>query len=246
MKIFLMLLLTPISAWAQGGLGYFFVGTGAADLGKYQTALQTALGADFEAVGPGIHFGGRGMGGAGNRVLIGGNGFGGIFASGENANGAAEIRSAMGFFNIGVAAVARNRVMLVPFFGIGGGNTNVRVKNENPAYPVYFDQTTAVGYERTRNYKNRGFAAELGMTLQFILTGKRAEPAGLALGLEVGGLLRTAGRWKDSDDNVIRGPERLGFQGGYVRLTIGGGSYNLKNNRRRKPAQDFPFPPSEN
>ncbi len=242
----LFLLLAPASAWAQGGLGYFYMGTGAADLGKYQSALQTSLGDDLQIVGPGIHFGGRGMGSFGNRVFIGGNGFSGTFASGETANGAAEVNLAMGFFNIGVAAVARNRVLFVPFIGIGAGGTGVSLKNENPARSVYFDQTAAVAYERTRKYSNSGFGAEAGVSLQFIVTGKRENPAGLALGLEAGGLLRAPGRWRDSDGNVIRGPERMGFQGAYLRLTIGGGGFSIKNNRRKKQNSDFSFPPSEN
>jgi hypothetical protein len=245
-KLLFWAIFSPAVAWAQGGLGYFYVGTGVFDAGKYQSALRESLGPEFEAVGPGIHFGGRGMGGAGNRVMVGGNGFGGMFASGENANGSAEIRAGMGFFNVGVVAVAQNRTLLIPYLGIGGGGTTVRIKNENPASAVYFDRSTAVGYERVRNYTNSGFAAELGMTLQFVLTGKSDNPGGLALGLELGGLFRAPGRWRDSDGNAILGPERMGFQGAYLRLTIGGGSLEIKNRKNKTGAFDDFNPPSEN
>ncbi|MCS7086716.1 MAG: hypothetical protein NZ534_11660, partial [Bacteroidia bacterium] len=185
--------------------------------------------------------------GVGGRALIGGNGFGGIFASGENANGSAEVRSAMGFFNVGAVAVAHNRFLLVPYLGVGGGNNSVRIRNQNPAFPVYFDQNTAVGYERVRRYKNRGFALEAGVHFQFFIVSDdyedEREVEGLALGLEAGGLFRVPGRWRDADDNFIRGPERLGFQGLYVRLTVGGGSYELK---RRKKSSDSTEPPVEN
>ncbi|MCS7085122.1 MAG: hypothetical protein RMM53_03105 [Bacteroidia bacterium] len=230
--ISVLALIFPCAGYGQGGFGYFYIGTAAADLDKYESALRGSLGSDLEFHTPGVHFGGRGFGGWGERILLGGNGFGGIFATADNDNGTAEISAGMGFFNIGVAAVSKGRSFLLPFVGLGAGGTSVRIKNTNSQRPVFFDQNHPVEYDRYRGYTNGGFAAEVGLSASWYILDDRNDgiPGGLALGLEVGGLWRAAGRWRDSDDNRVRGPERMGFQCLYLRFTVGGGGYALRKN----------------
>jgi len=80
--------------------------------------------------------GGGGYGYIGDKILIGGSGFGGVGNTSESDSAQAEISMGGGFFEMGYIAYEDSRFRIWPMAGIGGTGTSISInpKNSTPEF----------------------------------------------------------------------------------------------------------------
>ena len=203
-----------------GGLGYVAVGPFFGDLSTLDAALRSeqALGASYGIGRAGFTLGGGGGAVLGGHLWLGGKGFGMLTAPFVNARGEATLGGGGGGAEIGYV-FARPRMLIVPFFGIGGFGYDLEVTNKSgQAMPLQQVLTLAPG--ESRHFKAGFLTVELGLKVHRLLFSRSG---GFMGGIELG-VLRSlsASPWKSDRYEFVDHAGAL-IEGVYARVTFGGG-----------------------
>jgi hypothetical protein len=203
-----------------GGFGYAAIGPFFGDLSTLETALRSedALGASYGIGRAGFTLGGGGGAILGGHLWLGGKGFGLLTAPFDNARGEAMLTGGGGGGELGYV-LARPRMLIIPFFGIGGFGYDLEVTNRSrQAMPL--QQVLSLSPGESRHFKAGFLTVELGVKVHRLLFSGRG---GFMGGLEVGVLrsLSTA-PWK-SDRYEFANHTGALIEGVYARVTFGGG-----------------------
>jgi hypothetical protein len=206
-----------------GGLGYFsiapFFGT--------VSALEPGLRAP-EALGESYGMGDAALliGGGGGAVLfehlwLGGHGFGLLTSPFHNARGEAHLTGGGGAFELGYVLSTHPKMLIIPFFGLGGFAYNLEITNDTTGQmPLLNAFSLSPGESKTFI---AGFATlEAGLRVQRMLF---ARGGGMSAGMEVGVLRSLSnGPWLSGSSEFTH-EEGASLDGVYVRVNIGGGGF---------------------
>jgi len=203
-----------------GGLGYVAIGPFFGDLSTLDTALRSedALGASYGIGRAGFTLGGGGGAVLGGHLWVGGKGFGMLTAPFVNARGEAMLSGGGGGGEIGYV-LARPRMLIIPFFSIGGFGYDLEVTNKSgQAMPL--QQVLALSPGESRHFKAGFLTVELGIKVKRLLFSGHG---GFMGGLEVG-VLRSlsAAPWKSDRYEFVDHAGAI-IEGVYARVTFGGG-----------------------
>jgi len=206
-----------------GGLGYASIAPFFGDLSSLESGLR-----DPAALGESYGFG-RGaflLGGGGGAVLfghlwLGGHGYGLLTSSFQNARGEASLTGGGGAFELGYVLSTSSKMLVIPYFGLGGFGYNLDVKNgTNQPMPLLNAFTLTPGESRTFT---AGFAmVEVALRLQRLLFSRNG---GMSAGFEVG-LLRSLsnGPWLSGRSEFTH-QEGAMLDGVFARVNVGGGGF---------------------
>lgn len=209
-----------------GGFGHAFAGMVAGDLGGYDARLSAdaALG---EGAGP-IVFGGMLGGGGrallGRRLMLGGKGYALLTPRKSGLHGSARITGGGGGLDVGVALYNNDNWLVYPYLGAQGFGLDLEVTNDSAQPRRLGDLSIPAGESRTFT---AGFPMiELGAGVQRLLF-SGDNHGGFMIGLELGFLYGFAGDAWQLDELDVAGLGAPGLNGGYLRLTLGGGGFLL-------------------
>lgn len=208
-----------------GGLGYATIGPFFGDLSTLGTALRApdALGESYDVGSAALTLGGGGGAVLFGHLWIGGKGAGLLTAPFKNARGEALLTGGGGGFELGYV-LYRPRMLVIPFFSLGGYAYNLRVENDT-GRPMPLQNVLTLAPGQTRDIQ-AGFATiELGLRVQRLLF---ARSGGFIGGFEAG-LLRSlsAAPWKSDGAEFVNHSGAM-IDGVYVRITLGGGGFYFK------------------
>jgi hypothetical protein len=207
-----------------GGLGYASIGPFFGDLSSLDTALRSpnVLGESYGVPSAALTLGGGGGAVLFGHLWLGGKGAALVTAPFKNDRGEAFLAGGGGGFELGYV-LARPRMLIIPFFALGGFAYNVRVENHSGRPMPLGPSGIAAGDAKD---VQAGFATiELGFRVQRMLFSR----AGGFIGGFEAGLLRSlsTATWEMDGRQFLDHPGAQ-IQGGYVRLTIGGGGFSFK------------------
>lgn len=222
-----LLLALPMDASAQrrrageasvsGGRGFFMVGAQQLDLDELNERFADTGYPEFDDVL--LTLGGGGFF-VHNRFVIGGEGHGALGSS-ETTDGD-EFRTSVGggygLLNVGYAAIAHRGLLVYPMIGVGGGGLMVDItERSTPDFDDVLDQP-----RRGVHLVQAQFLVSAGIGIDHVFrTG--ISNRGFALGLRAGWMFAPIeGDWAFGRNDVADGPDS-GFNGPYVRLSIGAG-----------------------
>ena len=154
--------------------------------------------------------------------MLGGKGMGWFVPASSPDTAEVQVQGGGGGFSIGYAALNRDYFLLYPYVGASGYGIDVAVTNTSGRDMTIGDHALPAGESQT--YRSGFWAAEFGVGFQRLLffgTG------GFLVGGEAGLITTIAGGdWHLGDSEVHNtGLGKLGFSGGFVRLTLGGGGF---------------------
>jgi hypothetical protein len=200
-------------------LGYAAAGPFFGDLSTLDAALRAeeALGASYGIGRAGFTLGGGGAAVLGGHLWIGGKGFGLLTAPFVNARGEATLGGGGGGAEIGYV-LARPRMLIVPFFSIGGFAYDLKVANKSgQAMPL---EVLSLAPGESRHFKAGFLTVELGIKVQRLLFSGRG---GFMGGFELG-VIRSlsAAPWKSEGYEFVDHAGAI-IDGVYARVTFGGG-----------------------
>jgi len=206
-----------------GGLGYASIAPFFGQVSALESGLRApeALGESY-GVGDGAFL----LGGGGGAVLfghlwLGGHGFGLLTSSFHNARGDAVLTGGGGAFELGYVLSTSPKMLVIPFFGLGGFAYNLEVTNNTAqAMPLLNAFALSAGDSKTFT---AGFATiEAGLRFQRLLFSRNG---GMSAGLEAG-VLRSLnnGPWLSGRSEFTH-EEGATLDGVYVRVNIGGGGF---------------------
>jgi len=206
-----------------GGLGYASIAPFFGDISALESGLRApaALGESY-----GLGEGALLLGGGGGAVLfghlwLGGNGFGLLTSPFHNARGEAVLSGGGGAFELGYVLSTSSRMLVIPFFGLGGFGYHLDVTNNTTqVMPLLNAFALSPGESKTFT---AGFAIlEAGLRLQRLLFSRNG---GMTAGLEVG-ILRSLsnGPWLSGRSEFTH-EEGAALDGVYARVNIGGGGF---------------------
>lgn len=109
--------------------------------------------------------GGRAYGLIGDRVLMGGSGFGILGQTVQTDSVTARFSGGMGFFDFGYALLKINNYSLVPLIGIGGGGVTLNLEPRQLAAPSF--DSVLLDPRRTASLSAAGFALKIGIVNHF-------------------------------------------------------------------------------
>lgn len=215
----------------RGGFGHGYFGAAYNISPGIEKDLQVSslLGNDLQLNRLARFGGGGGYALFGNRILLGGSGFG-YRVSDATARGQATLTMGGGFVNIGYLTVYRDNILGFPYAGIGGKGLKAKIKNNTS------DESFNIGNRVIRpgeyiNLYSGGISFELGYALKF-LTFSVKEPGGhggFMVGVQAGTYIFTGMEdWheKSSDDVIANFATPYSFSP-YLRITIGGGGFSV-------------------
>jgi hypothetical protein len=215
----------PPAMW--GGYGHAFVNGNFGTFGALESNLRRpeAIGRDFTLSDIVLGFGGGGKALLAGTVLIGGKGMGWYVPSSSPDSTHVNISGGGGGFELGIAVWNRDHFLLYPYFGGHGYGVDVEIENSTDTTLNFGDDTVAA--RQTKIYRSSFWVAEFGIGMQRFLFWRTG---GFMIGAE-GGFLTTLvrGDWEDEAGKTVAGLETLGFSGGFVRLTLGGGGFYFKD-----------------
>ena len=212
----------PARPWF-GGLGFASIAPFFGDVSGLESGLRNpaALGESY-----GIGQGALLVGGGGGAVLfghlwLGGHGYGLLTSPFHNARGDARLTGAGGAFELGYVLSTSPKMLVIPFFGIGGFAYDLDVTNgTNQPMPLLNAFTLTPGESKTFT---AGFATlEVALRLQRLLFSRGG---GMTAGFEVG-LLRSLsnGPWLSGRSEFTHEEGAL-LDGVFARVNIGGGGF---------------------
>lgn len=223
------LLTLPSTARAEerpsrfGGFGHGFAGVLLGDLGGYDDDLaqSTALG---EGAGPSFFAGMLGGGGRarlGRFLMLGGRGFALVAPPQTGVHGRSRFLGGGGGLDAAFVAYDDSTWLVYPYLGVLGMGVDIDVDSDS-------DQPRRIGDARiepnARVQLETGFALiDLGAGAQRIVYG---DPGGFVqVGLELGFMYSVRLSPWAIDDAEVQGLRGPALNGGYLRLTLGGGGY---------------------
>jgi hypothetical protein len=212
----------PLRPWF-GGLGYVSIAPFFGEVSGLESGLRApaALGESY-----GIGEGALMLGGGGGAVLfghlwLGGNGYGLLTSRFHNARGDAWLTGAGGTFELGYVLSTSPRMLVIPFFGLGGFAYNLEVTNGSAQQmPLLNAFTLSPGESKTFT---AGFTTlEVALRLQRLFFSRNG---GMSAGFEVG-LLRSLsnGPWLSGRSEFTHEEGAL-LDGVYARVNVGGGGF---------------------
>jgi hypothetical protein len=205
----------------RGGFGHLNTGL------EVQSLRNAPGGAIWEGQQSAISFSGAGYGGfIGNRVIIGGGGFGNLSTiSGlENANTTMRHDVGAGFARVGfILTKPQKRNFSFLYAGVGGGGTTITYENSSNA-PVAITEQLSVPAGSKRRLSAGSWGWEAGISYSYLLYDPTKTDGGFLLGLEAGMMMMPNLRWEDGDGNRVQGLQNSALQGFFVRLMVGMGS----------------------
>ena len=203
-----------------GGFGYAAIGPFFGDLSSLDGALRApdALGASYGIGRAGFTLGGGGGAVIGGHLWVGGKGFGLFTAPFTNARGEAILAGGGGGVELGYV-LSRTRMLVIPFFSIGGFGYGLEVTNRSGrAMPL--QDVVSLSPGESRQFKAGFLTVELGVKIERLLFSGRG---GFMGGVEVGFLRSlSAAPWKSGGYEFADHPGAL-IEGVYARVTFGGG-----------------------
>lgn len=208
-----------------GGLSAFG-GVMIVDMGPLNDRLQEQRAlypSDLPVIFPLL--GGQGFG-LFSRFVIGGSGAGLLSRTVDAANDRKVSASgAWGTFDFGYQLLRVNGFLIAPMISLGGYGMNVTVA---PKSEVDFDQALQ-NPNRSLSLSNNGFLTGVSVLAQTVILGKGAQVpgarTGYTLGLRLGGLYGLPTRGWTSNGATVNGDPPFGLRGGYLALSLGGGSW---------------------
>jgi len=209
-----------------GGLSAFG-GVMIVDMGPVNDRLQeyrALYPADLPVIFPLL--GGQGFG-LFSRFLIGGSGAGLLSRSVDAANDRKITASgAWGTFDFGYQLLRVNGFLIAPVLSLGGYGMNVTVASKGE---VAFDDALQ-NPTRSVSLTNNGFLTGISLVAKTVLIGKPTAGTpnartGWSLGIRLGGLYGFPLRGWRSNGEAVTGDPPFGLRGGYVALSLGGGSW---------------------
>jgi hypothetical protein len=208
-----------------GGLGYVTIGPFFGDISTLDAALRApdALGASYGVGSAALQVGGGGGAVLFGHLWLGGKGVGLATAPFKNARGEALLTGGGGGFELGYV-LARPHMLIIPFFALGGYAYNLRVENDTSS-PMPLQDVLTIAPGQKRDIHAAFATIELGIRVQRLLF---ARAGGFIGGFEAG-LLRSlsAAPWESDGREFVNHPGAQ-IEGGYVRITVGGGGFYFK------------------
>jgi hypothetical protein len=212
----------PLRPWF-GGLGYASIAPFFGNVSALESGLRApeALGESY-----GLGNGALLLGGGGGAVLfghlwVGGHGFGLLTSPFHNARGEAVLTGGGGAFELGYVLSTSPKMLIIPFFGIGGFGYNLEITNNTGGQmPLLNAFSLSPGESKTFT---AGFATmEAGLRVQRLLFSRGG---GMSAGLEAG-ILRSLnnGPWLSGKSEFTH-EEGAVLDGVYARVNIGGGGF---------------------
>jgi hypothetical protein len=206
-----------------GGLGYVSIAPFFGDLSALESGLRApeALG---ESYGHGA--GALLLGGGGGAVLfghlwLGGNGFGLLTSSFHNARGDARLSGGGGAFELGYVLSTNAKMLIIPFFGLGGFAYNLEVTN-NTNQPMPLLNAFSIAHGESKTFTAGFTMLEAGIRLQRLLFSRNG---GMSAGFEVGVLRSLSdGPWLSGHSEFTH-EEGARLDGVYARINIGGAGF---------------------
>lgn len=216
------------SRW--GGYGHGFAGVLLGDLGGqgYGLAASTALG---DGAGPSSFAGMLGGGGRarlGRYLMLGGRGFAVIAPPKQGIHGSARFLGGGGGLDAAFVAYDDDRWLVYPYLGVLGLGVELDVDSSSPAPRRIGDARIE---PEARVQLESGFAMiELGAGAQRIVFGDPS--GGVMVGMELGFLYSVRVSPWQIDGVEVQGLGGPSLNGGYLRLTVGGGGAHTLRRRR--------------
>jgi hypothetical protein len=209
----------------SGGMGYFMTGYSLNDYSGINSLLKTNGYPEMKEGG--VAFGGGGHF-INNNVIIGGEGNGLTGSLTKNSTYQVKSSTGYGFFNMGYMLVHKNKFLMYPMMGLGGGGTTIAITLLEDAPATFQYLLEDPGRESYIN--TGGFLMNFSLNANLIVLGGGSDKGtgGLMAGIRLGYILDPAtNSWK-FNENKLSGSPDSGLSGFYFRITIGGGGYVAK------------------
>lgn len=209
-----------------GGFGHASVGP---ILGNFRSvaddlARPGSLGPGYRAGALGLELGGGGRALLGGRLLFGGKGYVMLVPTHGTGRGTARLVAGGGGLDLGYAVVNRDHWLFYPYLGAGGIGFHLDVHNKSAAPILVGVDPLAAGASLGR--RAGAPTLEVGLGLQRLLFN---DAGGFIVGAELGMLTAVGdGHWRDDENQPVAGLHPAYFDGGYLRLTIGGGAFQFR------------------
>lgn len=209
-----------------GGFGFFSPGVFMGAVESVEQALESE-----SVLGPpaGIGVAGWTIGGGGwslmaERFLLGGHGFGMFYPSASTNRGTAVVTGGGGSFDVGYAILNQDQWLLFPFLGAGGMDFTVEITNES-SNPMSLGAADEIPVAESRSFNFGFWTFEAGVGLQRLF---HDGLGGFQLGAELGFIMSVSeGQWYNAIDESAVAVSKAGLMGGFFRITIGGGGFEL-------------------
>lgn len=204
-----------------GGLGYFSPGVMLGRVGGTAGLSDPrALGAGAELPGSSLQLGGGGRALLGD-LLLGGKGFGYDFGQASTGRGQVSLSGGGGGLDVGYALSRQDRHLVYTYLGVGGMGFSMEITNRGQR-PIELDGVNILPGQSTTLTAGAAYG-EAGLGAHWLLLGAGGGPC---LGLEAGALFKlNGGRWEDSAGHRALALQRAGWNGFFLRLTLGGGGF---------------------
>ena len=205
-----------------GGVGYFAIGMSMLDLKDLNSRLTAHKYPEFSDNFLSIGGGGHGIK---NKLIIGGEGHG--LVTGEKSvslnskSYTTSLTCGYGLFYMGYLAYSKKALNIYPLLGIGAGGVTLKIaEDSSPSFDQILDAP-----QRSVELIYGGFIVNLSVAMDYFIKFAETEKGfgGLILGLQAGYMLAPFTHdWKMNENDISGGPD-MGFNGPYIRITIGGG-----------------------
>ena len=196
-----------------GGGGYFSFGISFLDLDKLNRVLSDNNRAQFQSSF--LNIGGGGYGVL-NKIIIGGEGFGILGQKKDKENFRCVLSGGYGFFNLGYIIYDVERLRFYPMVGIGGGGLNLKIFEMKGA-----DFNDAISNPKKifdASFSSLSVKSEVGIEYKI---GRRY--GGWIFGFKIGYVFSPiSGDWRMGDEVALTNGPRVGINGFYFRLNVGG------------------------
>jgi hypothetical protein len=209
-----------------GGLGYISIGPFFGDLSGLDDALRapTALGASYDVGRTALMLGVGGGAVLFSHLWLGVKGFGLATGPFENLRGKAALTGGGGALEFGYVVAPRQRMLIIPFMGLGGFAYNLDVTNRTSG-PMPVQQLLVIPPGETRTFKAGIATLDVGIRVErllFFCSG------GFTAGFEVGLLRSLSTRPWQSESVEFTDHPGAGLDGAYLRVNIGGGGFSFR------------------
>jgi hypothetical protein len=141
--------------------------------------------------------------------------------------GSADISGGGGGFELGYAVVSDPEWLAFPFVGVGGCGLSLTIDNDT-FETIRFANNDDIPAGSSRQYQGGFYYLEAGFGFQrLMMWGQDGEgQGGFAMGAELGFMVSSFNsRWGNDDDIALNGVDSVRLDGGFVRLTLGGGGF---------------------
>jgi len=145
-------------------------------------------------------------------------------ASGGAAKGESHLKSITYGGAVGFAVCNKNRHIVYPYIGYQTGKSTLKLYNYDRADITFGDNGTIERIDY-KNYTSTIGSVDIGCGYRF----NTKDKGGIMIGVDAGVNINVSGsNWKDSDVTVSN-VKKAQATGGYIRFTLGGGFFGLKN-----------------